>query len=130
MDLVEVDVIHAEPAQAGVYLAHDRLARQPAAIWPRPHTPVDLGRDHDLVAVREIPDRPAEDLLAAAERITVRGIEEIDAALKCPLDEGAGLLLAEAPGMVAAIGRAVAHAAETNPRHFEAGATEFHIFHC
>ena len=78
----------------------------------------------------KVPDCATEDLFAAAERITVRGVEEIDAAFKRPLDERAGLFLAEAPGMVAAIDRAVAHAAETDPRHVKAGATEFHIFHC
>ena len=31
--------------------------------------------------------------------------------------------------MVAAIGRAVAHAAEADARYVEAGAAEFHIFH-
>src|SRR5205085_429581 len=102
----------------------------PAAIRSRSHAAIDLGRDHDLFAVREVPYRTAEDLLAAAQRIAVRSVKEIDSSFKRPLDEGPGLLLAEAPGMVTAIGRAVTHAAETDPRYVEAGATELHIFHC
>ena len=129
MDLVEVDIIHAEPVQAGVDLAHDCLARQAAAVRTGTHPAIHFGRDDHLVAAGEVLDSPAEDLLAAAERITVRGVEEIDAAFECPLDERAGFLLGEAPGMVAAIGGAVAHAAEADTRDVEAGAAELHIFH-
>src|SRR5204862_6411839 len=129
MDLVEVDIIHAEPVQAGVDLAHDCFARQAAAVRTGAHPAIYLGRNDHLVAAGEILDSPSEDLLAAAERITVRGVEEIDAAFECLLDERAGFLLGEAPGMVAAIGGAVAHAAEADTRDVEAGAAELHIFH-
>src|SRR5207244_9286016 len=118
-----------EAPQAGVDLDHDRLARQAGTVRSRPHPPVDLGRDDDLVAAGEILQRPAEDLLAAAKGIPVRRVEEIDAALERPLDEGTALLLAEAPGMIAPIGDAIAHAAEADPRHLQTCTTELHILH-
>src|SRR5205807_2245740 len=93
------------------------------------HPPVDLGCDDDLIAAGEIFDRSAEDLLAAAEGIAVRRVEEIDAALERPLDEGAAVLLADAPGMVAPIRDTIAHAAQTDPRYLQTRATELHIFH-
>ena len=89
--------------QAGVDLGQDRLARQAAAVGARAHRAIDLGGDHDLVAPREILDRAAEDLLAAAEGIAIGGVEEIDAGFERLLDERPALLLAEAPGMVAQI---------------------------
>jgi hypothetical protein len=83
--------------EAGVDLHHDCLARQAGAVWSGSHPPVDLGRDDDLVAAREILHCAAEDLFAAAERIPVRRIEEIDAAFESLLDEGAALGLVDAP---------------------------------
>src|SRR5437667_286839 len=65
MDLVEVDVIHAEPVQAGVDLAHDCLARQAAAVRTGAHPAIYFGRDDHLVAAGQILDSPSEDLLAA-----------------------------------------------------------------
>jgi hypothetical protein len=129
MDLVEVDVIGAEAPQARVDLGHDPLARQAGAIGSRPHPAIDLGSDDDLVSSVEILDRTPENLLAAAERIAVRRVEEIDAGFERTLDERAALLLAEAPGMIAAVAAAVAHAAQANPRHVEAGAAELGVFH-
>src|ERR1700731_4138872 len=122
-------VTETNETEAGVDLAHDCLSRQAAAVRTGTHPAIHFGRDDHLVAAGEVLDSPAEDLLAAAERITVRGVEEIDAAFERPLDERAGLLLGEAPGMVTAIGRAVAHAAEADARDVEAGAAELHIFH-
>ena len=76
MDLIEIDIIHAEPAQAVVDLGEDRLARQPGAIGAGTHPTVDLGGYDDLVAAREILGRAAEDFLAVAQRIAVRGVEK------------------------------------------------------
>src|SRR6202035_6117982 len=110
VDLVEIDVISTETTEAGIDLHHDRLARQPSAIRTRAHPTIDLRGDDDLVATGEILDRAAEDLLAAAERVAVRRVEEVDAGFERALDERTALLFAEAPGMIAAVGAAVAHA--------------------
>src|SRR5947207_9005844 len=130
MNLIEIDVIGAEAPQARIDLTHDRLARQAHAIGSRPHPAVDLGSDDNLVSSGEILDRTPENLLAAAERITVRRVEEIDAGFERALDERTALLLAEAPGVIAAVAAAVTHAAQPNPRHAEAGAAELGVFHC
>ncbi len=129
MDLVEVDVIGAEALQARIDLAHDRLARKAGAIRSRPHPAIDFGSDDNLVPSGEILDRTPENLLAAAERIAVRRVEEIDARFERTLDERTALLLAEAPGMIASVAAAIAHAAQANPRHVEAGAAELGVFH-
>ena len=60
MDLIEIDIIHAEPAEAVVDLGHDRLARKALAIGVLPHLPVDLGGQDKLIAPGKIPQGPAE----------------------------------------------------------------------
>jgi len=82
MDLVEVDVIHAEPLQRGVDRLHDVLAREAARVSARAHRVEDLGGDDDLVALGEFLQGAAEDLLARADRIHVGRVEEIDAAFE------------------------------------------------
>src|SRR5581483_6028401 len=102
----------AEPGQAGVDLGEDRLARQAGAIGPGPHAAIDLGGDNDLVAPREVLDGAAEAFFAVAERIAVRGVEEIDPGFERLLDERPALLFAEAPGVIAAVAAAIVHTAE------------------
>src|SRR5262249_4333136 len=121
-------IIHAEPSQAGIDLVQDRLARQAGAVRiVLAHLGADLGRDHQLLALAEILDRAAEDLLAGAERIDVRGVEEVDAELERLLDEGATVVLVEHPG-TPGLG-AVGHAAEADPRDPESGATQVDVVH-
>ena len=64
MDLIEVDVIRAEPLQRMIDRLHDVLARQAAGVGALAHHAVDLGRDHDLVPDRVILQRAADDFLA------------------------------------------------------------------
>jgi hypothetical protein len=89
----------------------------------------NLGGDDNLVAAREILDRPAEDFFTVAERIAVRSVEEIDARFERLLNEWPALLLREAPGMIPEIAAAIAHATEANARNVEASAAELGIFH-
>jgi hypothetical protein len=58
----KIRTIVLSSALARVDLAHDRPARQAGAVPSRAHPPVDLGRDHDLLAAGEILQRAAEDL--------------------------------------------------------------------
>ena len=87
MDLVEVDILRPKPLQALVDLAQDRLARQPFAIWPLTHLAVQLGGNDDLVAIGEVLQSAAENLLALSNRIDVGRVEEIDAKLQRFLDD-------------------------------------------
>src|ERR1700726_2218287 len=127
--LVEVDVIHAEAAEAGVDLGKDRVARKPGAVRAGAHASVYLGGDDNLVAAGKVPDCATEDLFAVAEGITVGGVEEVDAGFERLLNEGFALLLAERPGVIAPVAAAIAHAAEADARHVQAGAAELHVIH-
>src|SRR5271166_649371 len=129
VDLIEVDIIHAEPTQAVVDLGRDPLARQAGAIGAGTHPAIDLGGNDNLFAAREILDSAAEDFFAAAKRIAVRSVEEVDPSFERLLDKRAALLLAQAPGVIAAVAAAIAHATEADARDIEACAAELGIFH-
>ena len=129
VDLIEVDEVGSEAAQAVVDLAQDRLARQAGAVRSRPHPAIDLGCDHDVLAAHEILQRAADDFLRGAVRIDIGGIEKIDAEVERLLDQRPALLLVQRPWMRATIGNAIGHAADAQPRHAQAGLAEFHIVH-
>lgn len=129
VDLVEVDVVGAQTAQAVVDLGHDRLAGQPATVGPRPHLAVHLGGQHDLVAAGEVGQRPADDLLAGAVGIDVRGVEEVDPCLDGLPYEGPAGLLVQRPAVGTAIGGAVAHTTQADAGDVETGRAEFQIVH-
>ena len=96
MDLIQIDVVGAEAAQRVVDRFHDVFARQAAVVrLVVPDREEDLRGDDDLVALREIAKRAADDLLAHAVRIHVRGVEEVDARLERFADERPALLLVQ-----------------------------------
>ena len=93
MDLVEVDVIGAEPAQAGLdglaYVA-PRGARAPVGTVASLHVHAELG-GYDHVAATA-PQRPAQQLFARPRAIGVGGVEEGDPCIECGVDDGPGLV--------------------------------------
>src|SRR2546427_387963 len=59
MDLVQIDRVDPQPAQAPLARLHDVLPRQAGHVRPLPHGEVHFGRDHDLVACTRWRPRPA-----------------------------------------------------------------------
>jgi hypothetical protein len=129
MDLVEIDIVGAQALQAGVDLVEDGLARQAAAIGAGAHLHIDLGRQHDLLALGEIAQGAADDLLAGAVGVDVGGVDEIDAEFQCLLDERPTLLLIKGPEMGAALRHAIGHAAEADAGNLEASLAEPDVVH-
>ncbi len=126
MDLVQVDVVGAKPAQAGVDARADGLARQAAAVRAGPHGIEHLGRDDHLVAHGEVAQRAPDYLLAFAAAVHIGRVEEVDAQVERLADEAAARFLVGAPF---ACGHAVAHAAQSQARYLEAGAAQVDIVH-
>src|SRR5581483_7315113 len=121
MDLVQVHVIHAQPLQAGIDLLHDGFARQSSLVWAFAPVKVNLGGDDQFVALTEIANRAPDDLFAAAVGVSVRSVQEIDAALDRVANDGTALLLVERPGMRPSFGHSERHASQANAGHLEAG---------
>jgi len=98
VDLVEIDIIEAEAAQAVVDGVHHMLAREADFVRARAHRAAQLCRNDDVFAVgAEVLQRAAEDFLRDAARIDIGGVEEIDAGLQGLLDEGARFLFFQHP---------------------------------
>ena len=93
------------------------------------HAIEHLGCQNDLVAPREIPDRPADNLFRCSVRINVGGVEKIDAKFERLLDQRAARLLAHRPGVTAALRNAERHAAEAKARDIKSCPAKFHVVH-
>jgi hypothetical protein len=83
--LVEVEVIGVEPAQRVLHRLHDVPARSAAPVGPLAHGHEEFGREHHVVAaaLQGLPD----DLLGAAGRIPIGGVDEVDARIEGPVDD-------------------------------------------
>jgi hypothetical protein len=83
--LVKVDVVGAEPAQAGVQGSGQVHPGEPAVVRARPGRHGGLGRDHDRVSPAL--DGAAEDLLSLAVVVVARRINEVVAGVEESIDE-------------------------------------------
>ena len=114
VDLVEVDIVGAEPLQAGLDRIHDVPTRGAAIVRALAHGAGRLGGEHDIRALpARIAHRRAGDRLAEAFGINICGVDEIDPRIERSRDEGIGHRLVEladsGPEALAAEG----HGAET-----------------
>src|SRR5437667_12727985 len=87
MYLVEVEIVGAETAQAGLACGKGPSARAAAQIGRVAHHHPELRREHDVVAARA--ERAAEQFFGlAAAAVNVGGIEERNALVEGAMDEG------------------------------------------
>ena len=94
MEVVDVDVVGAQPAQRVVQLLEDGLAGQAAAARAVVHLPVDLRGEHDVLAPGVASDRAADELLRGAALVDVGGVPERDAQLdRLPEERRRGVLV-------------------------------------
>src|SRR5918997_2775743 len=93
--LVEVHVFHPETPERRVALLRDVLAREAPVVRPLPHRKVDLRGEKVGVAVETF-QGVADDLLCRAPHVHVRGVEEVDAEVVCPVDTIRRLTLCDA----------------------------------
>ena len=98
VDLVEVDPVGVEPAQALLALADDPSARVAARVRVFAHRRVELGGEHDVVAPAA-GQRLADDAFGLTRRVDVGGIDEVDAGVEGGVDDRhAVVLVLVAPG--------------------------------
>ena len=126
MELVEVDVVGLQPVQGGVDCVEDVPPGVPGVEGRGPGWSEALrGKDETVPSSLQ----PAtEDLLGAtlgceiaAERISVRGVDEVDAALCSPIEDRdrGRLVTLQSEG----------HRPKTELRHLEAGSSESRVIH-
>ena len=119
VEVVDVDVVGAEPAQAVVDGLHHALARQPVVMGCVAGGCAHLGRQHPALALGR--DGLAGDLLRAPLGIAIGGVDEVDAAIA-----GGG----DNPFRARPIGRAAEHhRAETEWRDLDPARPELAVLH-
>src|SRR5262245_32567049 len=93
MDLIEIDVICADPLQARINRSKNMLAGEPLLVRPGSHRAPDLCRQNVIFALARIfAKRSAGHLFTGANRIDVSRVEEIDPAFNGLFEEGLALL--------------------------------------
>jgi hypothetical protein len=97
MDLVQVDMVGLQTAEAGLHTVHNVAARSPDVIPPPADAAIDLRRDHNILP-RDVKvfQRLPENLFALTLRVIVRRIKEVDTAVNRRLNQFIGPDLANA----------------------------------
>lgn len=91
MDNIEVKIVRSQPLQTAVNLPVDGLPGETAGIE------IDLGRDHGFLPADILFQRTAQIFLAGSGRITVCGIEKVDAKVKGVLHHFLGSRFVQRP---------------------------------
>src|SRR4030088_2745938 len=86
MNLIDVDVIGPKPAQRFLTLPHDAGAAGIARYSSTLPLKSGLGGNKHVRAQPAFGDRPANDLLGAAESIDRSRVDNVDAMFECGLD--------------------------------------------
>jgi hypothetical protein len=97
VDLVQVDVIGAQAAQAVLARADDPAPRVSLLVDVVAHPAVHLGGEHHPIPAAG--QGLADDLLRLAGRVHVGGVDEVDPGVQRPLDDPGRLVMIRiAPG--------------------------------
>jgi hypothetical protein len=119
--LVEVDVIRVEPGQAVVDRAEQVASRVAAPVASLLECEVALRREDHVVAPSA--ERLADDDLGLPGRIHVRGVDEVDAAVECCVNDPHAVVV------VGIAGGAEHHGAEREARDGHPGSPEDRVGH-
>ncbi len=128
VDLVEIDVVGLEAAEAVFDGVVEVLTTEPFLVGVVTHRVVEFGGDDDFVAGdAESFDRTAEDFFADAERVHVGSVEKVDAEFPGFGDEREAFGFLENPltPLLAAVG----HHAKTKAGDGEAGGAKSGVLH-
>ncbi len=85
VDLIQVDVVGAEAAQAALDRRPDPAPRVAAMVRVVVHRVVELRGEHHVVAATG--ESPTDDLLALAVRVHVGGVDEVDPGIDGAIDQ-------------------------------------------
>src|SRR3954471_14011797 len=85
VDVVEVDVVGAEPTQRVLDLVDDPASGATALVGVLAHRHEELGGERDIVTAAL--EGLADDLLRLASRVDVGGVNEVDALVQGGLDD-------------------------------------------
>src|ERR1035437_6551695 len=122
MDLIEIDVVGAQPAQALLTCRHDPSARVPLSIRVTPHGTMHLGGQNDLFPCG-LCQGLSDDLLGLTRGVDVGGVDEVDAGIESPVNDADRLvMIGGSPGPEH-------HGPQAQWADFDTGTTEGSKFH-
>jgi hypothetical protein len=124
MAVIQVDVVGAEPAQAGLQGTGQVQPGQAPVVGAGSLRHESFGCEDHLVATAA--QRPAEDLLGLTAAVHVGGIDEIPASGQEPVNDLPGLGLIA--GSESAAGTEV-HRAQAGTGHLQARPAHVHVLH-
>ena len=114
VDLIEIDVVMAEPLQRSVASRENVLAGKAAAIGTFGEREEALRGKNIVLAVRELFENLARHFFTDTFRVHIRGVKKVEAELERTLDVRASLVFAEDPRPPIRV--TVGHAAKTESR--------------
>lgn len=127
MDLIQIKVVGAEPAQR-VFAGFDQvLTRQPDVVDPRAHAAKRFGGQQHLVTPAL--DRRADNLLAGALGVDVGGVYEVQPCLQADVQKPSGFVRLDIAHVFEKVTAAEGHGAEREDGNVQAGAAEGSRFH-
>lgn len=121
MQLVQVDVVHAEPLQRVVERPAQVAARRTDVVRRVAGREAALGRQYHAVAVGGLRQPAADDVLGGAYRVHVGGVDEVATGLEVPVEL---LMRAGLVGLVAEC-----HRAQRVAGHDGAAVAQSAVFH-
>ena len=128
MQMVDVYIIGAQPAQAGFERPAQMVARGADVIRPVAKAKCCLGGDQRPVALAV--QSLAQHLLRVAIGVNVRRVEEVDAGLQANVNQPSRFLyIGRAPCFEKIVATAKRTGTKTECGNFEAGASQQSIFH-
>ena len=128
VQVVDVDVLGAQAAQAGFTSLNQMMAGRSHVVRPFTQAERGLGRDQDILTASL--DGFAENLLGEAIGVNIRGVEEINAGFQADGDEASSFgYIARAPGAKEFSSSAECASAKTECGYFQAGAAQLSEFH-
>src|SRR5471030_463855 len=128
MNLVEVDHIGPETAQARLASLDQMMPRRAPVIRTVAHRKACLGGDQHA-ALAFSAERLADDFFRRTIRIDIRRIDQVDARVDAHVNLPAGLVEADFADVRKFALAAHRHGAKCDGRYLEAGTTELTIFH-
>lgn len=123
VDDIKVEIVRPESAQCAVNLPGNCLCGKISLVK------VNFGGKDNPVARDAVFDCPAQILFTCPMRIGVCRIKKIDSQIQCMTDNRFGLFRIQRLFMKIRRGFSKAHATDTEFRYFNAGFSEFRIFH-
>ena len=117
VQLVEVDVIGAQPLETGLDGANQVVARGAGSVGVIAQRASALGGEDDVVALAA--QRLAGNFFRQPERVEIGGVDQVDAGIEGDIEQLLGPLDVDASGLLETVGATEGHRAQRQRRYHQ-----------